>query len=232
MKTVSDYLRFSREVIYVDSSASIEAIQTRMIANEVSHIPIIDNNGKKNIGLVRRKNIWLWMLKNGGKVPSVKDVKEDPLPVVKIDEPITSAMKKLNGTSAVLILGSNKCYSHFLSPRVVAKALECYSERFQVIEKLENKIRKRLEKIPNKDLARGLNLDVVKIEDLTFSQYHTAFSNLWDMLDFKYLDKKRTLGIMESVRKYRNGVMHFRLDADDEKELASAKKLMQLLQET
>ena len=229
MQTVAHLMPFAKEVVFVDSSASIDVIQTEMISKGVSHIPIIDRDQCKNKGLVRRKKIWEYMLKNGGDRPTLKQVEEQPLPEVELEESLASATTKLENASAVLVRGENKRYTHFISPRVVANALRRYSERFQIVEHLEVAIQARLRRIPNEDLSAVLKLETVAFDRLTFADYHLVFSKFWEKLDLDYFDRKIVLKLVNSAREYRNALMHFRLLEDDDEKLHAARQLQNLL---
>jgi len=221
--------------VFVETGATIDKIQTVMMANEVSHIPILSGGGHRNEYVVRRRDIWLWVYKHGGAAPALKDVREGPLPFVEHNDTLSTAMRRLASDSAVLIRGADKRFTHFLSPRAVADALRDYSEKFRVIEQLETAIRYRLGRLNNKELAEAvsfsadsINQNEVDIESLTFAQYHLAIGRLWSKLNLDYLDRKSVLSLMDTVREYRNDVMHFRLE-DNEDHFSKAVKLLNLL---
>ncbi len=219
--------RFAKPLICLDSSATIEAIQTKMFSTGVSTIPLISRGLKRNDHVVRRKTIWSWMYRNGGATPRLEDVREPALPEVETGVSLATAMEKLDGSSAVLIR-NGKVFTHFLSPRVVANALRDYSEKFLVIEDLEIKINKRLALVSREEIAESLDNYDVDLSKLTFSHYHKIFSKLWEKLVIEPFDKKLTLQLIDRVREYRNAVMHFRLDDSGEGE-ASSIELLNLL---
>lgn len=246
MQTVANIEDYAKPLVFVNSSASLEAIQTIMLSKGVSHVPIINTNHGRSINakVVRRKTIWAWRYRNSGANPTLDDVREDALPEVNRSDSLASALKVLDGKSAMLIRGEDGSFTHFLSPRVVANALRDYSEKFQVLEQLEKVIRECLKVIPSKDLANAVKFEgekggghegkatlgsqSVDLEKLTFAQYQLAFGRLWGKLGKDYLYKKIVLSQMESVREYRNEVMHFRLK-DNAGGRTKAKELLGLL---
>ena len=56
--TIKSIESYAKNLIYLDSSCSIEKIINEMISNNISYIPIIDNNGKKNVSVYSRKDIF------------------------------------------------------------------------------------------------------------------------------------------------------------------------------
>jgi len=245
MQTVACIEKYAKPLIYLDSSALLKDIQTIMFSKNVSHIPIIDENHGQytNAYVIRRKTIWSWMYRNDGASPTVGDVREKPLPVVNRDDSLASAMKDLVGVSAVLIRGDDGDFTHILSPRNVADALRDYSEKFQVIEQLEGALRRRLSSFSGEDLANAVRFkseqplesgempETVSIDSLSFDKYEQAFGRLWAQIGLTYLDKKFVLRLMNTARRYRNEVMHFRLQGNEEG-LEAVKELLGLLNAT
>ena len=236
MQTVANLMSYMKELVYVDKGDTIDRIQTVMMAKKVSHIPILSDKGQRNEHVVRRKDIWEWMSKHGGATPALKDVQKGPLPFVEHNEPLSLAMRKLASDSAVLVREADGRFTHFLSPRAVADAFRDYSSKFSVFERLETVIRKRLRQLPNKELAEAVSFSkdsirqsTVDIERLTFAHYNLAFGRLWSKLNLEHLDRKTVLHLIESVQDYRNAVMHFRLE-DNEDRLSIAIELLNLLE--
>ncbi len=224
---------FFRELITVDSSAGITEVYTRMLSDDISLLPII-NGGTKNNGLYRRKKIFEWLIKNPDKRLDTMDkeyFKENRLPEVDMQTSLQETMIKLHNHSAIL-LKEGKIYSYLITPRVVANALEEYSKRFMVFESLENALRKRiddngivLKKIDSSNLNKELPSNS---ENLEFGQYITVYSKKWNEIGLERLDKKTFITLLNSALKYRNALMHFRLDID-KKGLDDAEKLIRLL---
>jgi hypothetical protein len=239
MKLFDTILPFAKDLVWVDDMKSPEAITTIMLATGVSTIPIIRNNGTVNAGVIRRKTVWEYMVRNSGKVPDTKDVKESALPEVCKTSTLPQAMKTLLGTSGVLFKDTEKKtdkYTHYISPRVVANALNAYSVSFQMIEKVEKLIRERLKKQFSIDeIQRSLEgrnhgppPGVDPLEGLTFANYHWIISKLWDGIGLGFLDRRDFLKRVDIVRDYRNDVMHFRVIEGDDR-IEHLKELERLL---
>ena len=233
MQTISNLIPFAKPLISLPPTASLEEIQTLMIAKEISMVPLVDglHGGFRNIGLVRRKSIWLWMLNDPTTKPMVKDVRENALPEVSPEEDLTSAMKKLNSASALLLRQTDNRLTHYISPKIIAIAFQDYAEKFQYLERLESRIRNQVAVLPNNIWAAAIPDQTCvpeNVNSLTFAQYHAIFSKCWDQLDFGYLERRTVLKLIDEAREYRNRVMHFRLTEDD-KGLNAVRELTNLL---
>ncbi|MBJ2173648.1 CBS domain-containing protein [Aureibaculum sp. A20] len=225
---------FAKELIKVESSASIKEVYTKMLSENISHLPIIDQDGKRNVGLYKRKEIFRWLIENPNKqiqdVP-INNFKHKKLPEVNMQNSLQDTMKLLHNDSAILVRNDHGQYSHLITPRVVANALEVYANRFMVYENLENEIRSRiidrninLEEID----AEGLDKPIpVNPENIEFGQYITIISKKYSEMGLDYLDKKTIIGLLDSARQYRNALMHFRLNFD-EKGLKDAENLISI----
>lgn len=226
---------YAKKLISVDSSASIQKIYSIMLAEEISYLPIIDHDGKNNIGVYKRKDLFEWLVMNPEKDIQNQDkslFKQDPLPEVEMRTPLQEIMSILHNNSAILIKNDGR-YTYLISPKVAANALQEYSARFFVYETLEEAIRKRISH-SNIDLneLNGSNLDKTFPEDpeqLDFGQYITVISKKWDEMGLNHLDKKTIIGYLNNAQQYRNALMHFRLN-DKVQGLEDAKKILTLLQ--
>jgi hypothetical protein len=200
-------------------------------------VPILDRQ-RKNMFVVRRKTILEKWMKSGER-PDLTSIKENSLPEICMNESLDLAMQKLHSNSAVLVRSDNGLITHFISPRVIANALEDYSVKFRVLERIEIQIRTILERISTAELTIALNrnkeqnsdhIEEADLSKLTFADYVTAFSVLWEKLGLTSLDRKTVVNLIEEVRKFRNSVMHFHI-VDGSDELQSAIKLERLLKD-
>ena len=117
-----------------------------MLSEDIPYLPIIDHKGKSNVGLYKRKDLFEWLIKNPGKeidsVPKDK-FKRKALPVIDINSSFNETVSIINSNSAILVKTDGK-FSHLISPRTVANALEKYSSGFRVFESLERLIRDKI----------------------------------------------------------------------------------------
>jgi hypothetical protein len=233
----TEYIQsFAKKLIKVDSSVSLKEVTTIMISEEISYLPIIDNKGKKNIGVYKRKELFEWLIKNPNK--NIDDApkeaflnKKKKLPYVDRNTSLSETMIKLRDNSAILLLENNE-YTHLITPRVVANALDVYSSRFMVFENLEKLIRKKiienkidLEKITPPKNQKPLSINP---EQLEFGQYITVFGKRWVEMNLSHINKKTFDKLLRNANTYRNALMHFRL-IDENKGLEDANKLIKIL---
>ena len=225
---------FAKKLIKVASSASIEEVYNIMISEEISYVPIIDNNGKRNRALYSRKKLFEWLIKNPEKdiktIPK-EEFQQEKLPEIEMQTPLQDTMRKLKGKSAILVKVNGE-YTHLITPRIVANALEAYSKGFMVFESLEKLIRKKIyeNNIDLKEIIDSESGEPLKSDPdrLGFGQYSQIFSKKQTEMGLGHVNKKIFNGLLETALDYRNGLMHFRLK-DENNGLEDAKKLINLL---
>jgi len=226
----------ARPLISANSQSSLKDVYTKMISKQISLIPIIDNNGKNYRGYIRQKDLFKSMI-NDNFIFKSKDINDflvvgKELRIVNELMTLNDLMEKLNGRPSVLIRDESGKYTGIITPRVLAEFLFEYSERFILIEKIEKKIRERIKKnkiqlnqiineLYNKPLPRDEN-------QLDFGQYVVVLSKKWEELGLNSLSKKEFFSKLDSVRKYRNALMHFK-SCDHKVGIENSKALLNLL---
>lgn len=226
----------ARPLISTNSQSSLKDVYTKMISKQISLIPIIDNNGKNYRGYIRQKDLFKSMINDNFEFKS-KDINDflvvgKELRIVNELMTLNDLMEKLNGRPSVLIRDGSGKYTGIITPRVLAEFLFEYSERFILIEKIEKKIRERIKKnkiqlnqiineLYNKPLPRDAN-------QLDFGQYIVVLSKKWEELGLNSLSKKEFFSKLDSVRKYRNALMHFK-SCDHKVGIENSKALLNLL---
>ena len=246
MKLFDTILPFAKDLVYVDDVKSTKEITSLMIATGVSTIPIIRNNGRVNAGVIRRKTVWEYMVRNSGNMPDPRVVKESALPEVCKTSTLPQAMKILLGSSGVLFKDTDKktdtWYLLYKKRLAMLQKFKKYLRyridpaSFQMIEKVEKLIRERLKKQFSIDEIQrsleGRNHEpppgVDPLEGLTFADYHLIISTLWDGIGLGFLDRSDFLKRVDIIREYRNDVMHFRVREGDDR-VEHLKELERLL---
>ncbi|PCJ82013.1 MAG: hypothetical protein COA49_03360 [Bacteroidetes bacterium] len=230
-QNIDFFLDYSKDLVSVESSASLKKVYTIMYTKQVSYVPIINHNRKVNVGVYRRKTLFKWFILNQGK--SIDEIpknrfQEPPLPEADICTTLEDTMVAVKTKKAMLVKIDNK-YSKIITPRVIADALEVYSARFMIFENLELAIRNRIlesNNILNEIDCTGLNKSIpVKPEDLEFGQYVTVLSQKWNELGLGSLDKQRGIKLLNSALQYRNRLMHFKKAKENDNGLEAAKEL-------
>jgi len=229
----NDIRHYARKLVSVDSSAGLNTICTAMIQHDVSMLPIIDRGGCMNVGLYRRKTIFNWLTQNPKEIDSIiaSQLKEKELDTINWNTPVMDVARKLKGKSALLVKDENKVYTHLVTPRVLADMLFDYAERFHSFEALEGSIRDRI-------IKSGVNLQELNGDDpvkrfpedahmLEFGQYAAVLSKKWVQMGMGTMELRSITNLLESSRKYRNALMHFR-PRDEEDGYQATRELLRI----
>ena len=217
-------VKYARKLVYASLSVDIKQINTLMISNNVSMIPIIPG-GKRNLALIRRKSIWKYMIENQQKLPELDEMKEKPLPDVNLGDPLEDTLDKIRSNSAVLLADEDGVFRKILTPKSVAESLFEFSTKYVKINNLENRLKDLITELSKASVKKCLTTEYKKFSDgvgiekpvpdldkLTMMDYQLIFNNLWDSFSsLQHLDKSMMNKLLEETRIYRNDVMHFRL---------------------
>jgi hypothetical protein len=149
----------------------------------------------------------MWEKLIAGDKIDLKNLKEKRLPEVNESDSLFDAMNLLKLNSAILINEKNT-YSKLITPRVVADALEDYSEKFLIIENLEKQLRIIIEQL---QIIHPIELKDFILNELTFQQYHEIIGRFFETSIFKDLNRKSILKLLDESRVFRNDVCHFKL---------------------
>ena len=217
-------VKYARKLVYASLSVDIKQINTLMISNNVSMIPIIPG-GKQNKALIRRKRIWKYMIENQQKLPELDEMQEEPLPTVKVGDSLDDTLEKIRSNSAVLLEDEDGVFRKILTPKSVAESLFEFSTKYVKINNLENRLKELINGLSIESVNECLTTEYKKFSDgvgvekpvpdldkLTMMDYQLIFNNLWDSFSsLQHLDKSMMNKLLEETRIYRNDVMHFRL---------------------
>ena len=217
-------VKYARKLVYASLSVDIKQINTLMISNNVSMIPIIPG-GKRNLALIRRKSIWKYMIENQQKLPELDEMQEEPLPTVKVGDSLDDTLEKIRSNSAVLLEDEDGVFRKILTPKSVAESLFEFSTKYVKINNLENRLKELINGLIIESVNECLTMEYKKFSDvdgvekpvpdldkLTMMDYQLIFNNLWDSFSsLQHLDKSMMNKLLEETRIYRNDVMHFRL---------------------
>ena len=217
-------VKYARKLVYASLSVDIKQINTLMISNNVSMIPIIPG-GKRNLALIRRKSIWKYMIENQQKLPELDEMQEEPLPTVKVGDSLDDTLEKIRSNSAVLLEDEDGVFRKILTPKSVSESLYEFSTKYVKINNLEKRLRDLINDLSIESVKECLTTEYKKYADvdgvekrvpdldkLTMMDYQLIFNNLWDSFSsLQHLDKSMMNKLLEETRIYRNDVMHFRL---------------------
>ena len=217
-------VKYARKLVYASLSVDIKQINTLMISNNVSMIPIIPG-GKRNLALIRRKSIWKYMIENQQNLPELDEMQEEPLPAVKVGDSLDDTLEKIRSNSAVLLEDDDGVFRKILTPKSVSESLYEFSTKYVKINNLEKRLRDLINDLSIESVKECLTTEYKKYADvdgvekrvpdldkLTMMDYQLIFNNLWDSFSsLQHLDKSMMNKLLEETRIYRNDVMHFRI---------------------
>jgi len=217
-------VKYARKLVYASLSVDIKQINTLMISNNVSMIPIIPG-GKRNLALIRRKSIWKYMIENQQNLPELDEMQEEPLPTVKVGDSLDDTLEKIRSNSAVLLEDEDGVFRKILTPKSVSESLYEFSTKYVKINNLEKRLRDLINDLSIESVKECLTTEYKKYADvdgvekrvpdldkLTMMDYQLIFNNLWDSFSsLQHLDKSMMNKLLEETRIYRNDVMHFRI---------------------
>ncbi len=236
------FVKTSRNLVSAVFEDDMKRIISLMLSHNVSMIPIVPG-GKENLALIRRKKIWKYMIENQQKLPELDEMKEKPLPDVKLGDPLEDTLDKIRSNSAVLMADEDGIFRKILTPKSVAESLYEYSTKYVKINNLENRLKDLINALSKESVKKCLTTEYQKYSDgvgvenrvpdidkLTMRDYQLILNNLWDSFSsIQHLDKKMMNKLLEDSRNYRNDVMHFRLTDEDSEEKNPCDQLLKML---
>ena len=235
-------VKSARNLVFAEFKDDMKRIISLMLSNNVSMIPIIPG-GKENKALIRRKNIWKYMIENQQKLPELDEMKEKPLPDVKVGDSLEDTLDKIRSNSAVLIADEDRVFRKILTPKSVAESLYEYSTKYVKINNLENRLKELINQLSTQDVKKCLTTGYYKysvgtgsgrrvpsIDRLSMNDYKMIFDKLWDSFSsLKHLDKSMMIKLLEEIRIYRNDVMHFRITVEGPEVTNPCDQLLKML---
>ena len=238
-------VKYARKLVYASLSVDIKQINTLMISNNVSMIPIIPG-GKRNLALIRRKSIWKYMIENQQKLPELDEMQEGPLPTVKVGDSLDDTLEKIRSNSAVLLEDEDGVFRKILTPKSVSESLYEFSTKYVKINNLEKRLRDLINDLSIESVKECLTTEYKKYADvdgvekrvpdldkLTMMDYKLIFNNLWDSFSsLQHLDKSMMNKLLEETRIYRNDVMHFRLTDEASEETNPCDLVLKIIPHT
>jgi hypothetical protein len=235
-------VKSARNLVSATFQDDMKRMISVMLSHNVSMIPIV-RGGKENLALIRRKRIWKYMIENQQKLPEIDEMKEKPLPDVKLGDPLEDTLDKISSNSAVLLADEDGVFRKILTPKSVAESLYEYSTKYVKINNLENRLKDLINGLSKASVKKCLTTEYQKysngvgvekrvpdLDKLTMMDYQLILNNLWDSFStIQHLDKKTMNRLLEDSRNYRNDVMHFRLTDEVTEETNPCEQLLKML---
>lgn len=224
----------SRIPTSVTRDATLEKAYLLMWKNDFSQLPIM-NNDREVLGLITWQSIAKGLITNKTS-SSVKDfITED---FITLDEstPMFDAIKEVIRVGVVFVRDKEKKIKGPITPSDLNEQFIEQIEPYILLEQIENYVRLILHnKIILEELQKLIkvndeNREITSLSDMTFGEYIRVIQNneMWKLLSLPF-DKADFEKDLESVRKIRNGVMHFHPDGISENELKILRSMSKFL---
>ena len=208
MMLVGHLVPYMNEVVYRPDSVSGKEAITLMLSRGLGSLALINGDGRRAVGLVRRKKLLLHFVRYGCYPDLASEVRES-VDELHVDDPVFEAFGKLGESYGLLVRGAGGQLTHIVTNRVLAKFWIAYAEPFHEIEKTEKALRRLISRIDEDTLERISGKR--DIERMNPRDYAEVVEHCFDYLQVGQLD----IGVLkqELVRfaEFRNQVMHFRL---------------------
>jgi len=224
----------SRTPTSVTRDSLLEKAYLLMWKNEFSQLPIM-NNDREVLGIITWQSIAKGLITNKNS-KSVRDFITDEFIVLDENTPIFDAIKEVIRVGVVFVKDKEKKIKGPITPSDLNEQFIEQIEPYILLEQIENYIRLILHnKIILEELQKLLRINeedriISSLSDLTFGEYIRVMQNsdMWELLALPF-DKADFENDLESVRKIRNGVMHFHPDGISDNELKTLRKMSKFL---
>lgn len=202
---------------------ALSKVQTLMISNDISQIPVLSNDKKTLRGVVTWKSIARNVANKGGAV--AKDVMAKAGHVASSDDDFLELVDTIIEQEYVLYRVPDGRVNGIVTASDLAQAFDGTAGIYIKLQELENRIRILLDKVSLPQLREHLEPRRRDMEnfrgasDMMFGEYLSALRdpNVW-VLTGIHFDQDSCLKLLGKVKDIRNGVMHFATRGDDEEQ--------------
>lgn len=221
---------------YVNNDAPLLAATTIMQSHDFSQLPVVNGNVRNLVGYVSWETIAKAKI-NGVDSDLVKDYIDPNVPILNPDTPLIKAIAIVKKHEFAVVLAKDKSLYGIVTATDVTERFLQETEQFVLLSELEGHIRNLLrDTVLVEDLKklcpRDPGKEVTSIDEMTFGDYVTVFGNeeQWEKIHIA-ADRKAFLAQLESIRKLRNDVMHFRPSGLSEENKEMLKHFVKYLRE-
>ena len=216
-----------RKPTTVNPSSPLNVATTLMHMNDFSQLPVMQNDHNVK-GMISWKSIGI-RLSSGHDCQQVKDCMDTLVPIVRIEDPLFSAIGYISQHDYVLVRGQNRKITGIVTSSDVVDQFAQLAGPFLHIGEIEGYLRSLVDKKFTVDEIQqamsGSGRTVSGPEDLTLGGYRQLLGKeeRWDRLNLGF-DRKEFVRQLDWVREKRNDVMHFAPDGlgpEDTKKLES-----------
>jgi predicted transcriptional regulator len=201
--------------LFVNNDASLLEATTIMQSRDFSQLPVLNGSVRNLVGYISWETIAKAKI-NGVNSDKVKDYMNPNVATLTPDTPLIKAIEIVKKNDFAVVLAKDKSLYGIVTVNDVTEQFIKETDSFVLLSELECHLRNLLRDIIlEEDLkklcVREQGKEVTSIDEMTFGDYVTVFGNeeQWKKLHIA-ADRKAFLAQLESIRKLRNDVMHFR----------------------
>jgi CBS domain-containing protein len=231
---ISKLASSARKPLSVSPDTKLEEAVTHMLTNDFSQLPVMTSEREVK-GMITWTSIGsrLAMGKNCSVVREVMEQHQE----IRTDASFFSAIGIIAEYQYVLVRGHDQKITGIVTARDLSQQFQQLAEPFLLLGEIENHVRRVIsQRFTSTELESAKDPTdtkrvVTSVADLTYGEYIRLLEKQerWDKLNIT-VDRKTCLEKLESVRRIRNGVMHFDPDGIPEKDLITLREFARFLQ--
>ncbi|GGX48071.1 CBS domain-containing protein [Streptomyces noursei] len=223
-------LPFARSVTTITQDDDLGLAYLHMVESDFSQLPVVDRNGRAR-GVVTWKSIA--RAKLAGRGHTVAEVTDYNAPTAREHEELFSRIQDLRQHGFLVIVDADHVVTGVLTASDIADQLKLRIEPFTLLEEVELRLRRTLNRYERADLPTRTQNILNKNGRITLGEYRHVFAEpaLWQQLNWPF-DQQSFLDRLGVVKVFRDSVAHWDVDAPEaEREAVEAtRQLLRLLQ--
>lgn len=223
-------LPFARNVTTITIDGELGLAYSHMVESDFSQLPVVDRNGRAR-GVVTWQSIARAKLTGRGN--TVAEVTDRNAPTAREHEELFSRIQDLRRHGFLVIVDADHVVTGVLTASDIADQLKLRIEPFTLLEEVELRLRRALSRFNRADLPTRTKNILENNKQITLGEYRHVFqdSDLWKQLDWPF-DQQNFLDRLDVVKKFRDSVAHWDVDAPEAESSAveTTRQLLRLLQ--
>ncbi|MGW3625693.1 CBS domain-containing protein [Streptomyces sp. NPDC000880] len=223
-------LPFARDVTTIAVDGDLGLAYFHMVESDFSQLPVVDRNGRVR-GVVTWQSIA--RAKLTGRGHSIAEVTDRDAPTAREHEELFSRIQDLRQHGFLVIVDAEHVVTGVLTASDIADQLKLRIEPFTLLEEVELRLRRTLNRFDQDDLPTRTKNILAKNGQITLGEYRSVFEepNLWKQLNWPF-DQQSFLERLDVVKEFRNSVAHWDVDAPEAEREAvdTTRQFLRLLQ--
>lgn len=211
---VSSVLDPERDLVTVGPEEALSTIETLMIMNDFSQIPVMSKSRRELYGSVTWQSIARWQ--GDRSLATARQVMDKDGQTARSSDSLLVHINRIIENEYLYIQDSTGLYVGILTATDLAEGFHATAGPFIKIGEIENRLRALVNHLPLPAIQQAaetasVTRSIETAADLSFGQYVAILGkdDNWKQLDLP-LDRKTVVENLREVNAARNDVMHFR----------------------